>query len=732
MAALAASPQTAFRPEPSWDEAIVPTLRKRLESESRMLANRLSASSIGDDYFASTPFPQSKLASPITPSQKPSAIPRPSLQLSRTSESISRPNGNTATPGLPPPHIFQRSRTNSQPIPYEPPLPVTNGYGNGSSSSSGRPSDVKPTRIPRARTPSMSGPELLNGANDSRTGSRIGNGYSQQGTAPDSPPYPLDASARSTTSRLPHGQQDSGLLNEPPPFTNPTTPTSYTSSLPPAEQPRFPQYPPQEQFNSDDEMDIIGDYARRSSESEERPFEHWYRGDLARNGGVGELRVARRMEMLEIASYGHSTGKVRARTGLGIGLGVSMGGGGFGSGRNSRVIEEGIIDDGSAGVARRVRKRAESVGARESFYLDTERVDEAGRVLDEHPLTDLEVDGDDYTDGETSFSQSHQQHTNNHLRPRDVGSVSTPSLLSDTQRQRNVSTQSSSRIPTPAPSTRRQGQGSDTPRTPTSSRSVAAASTSRSRAASPTTSRLSPNSAVSNTPNQKKRAKSPAASTASAKKPKKTVNNKSRKEEMRKSVSEYPSPGEGEDADMAYAIPSWTQPKARGGNWDEVVLPVVARKKGLDGYEEADGSPQPRKPEPPAPAPGTFGFDYSKYKPPRTDLTSEDIQMDEFGRPAVRGISEDGDTTLAEQDAPRRPEHQDDRPIKPMGSDSMSLDVEMERARMRMNPPQPPASPLPFSHYAPNGAAKPTHLNQQVDGKEEEEGGAGCCKCVIM
>ena len=29
----------------------------------------------------------------------------------------------------------------------------------------------------------------------------------------------------------------------------------------------------------------------------------------------------------------------------------------------------------------------------------------------------------------------------------------------------------------------------------------------------------------------------------------------------------------------------------------QVVLPVVARKKGLDGYyESADGSPQPKKP----------------------------------------------------------------------------------------------------------------------------------------
>jgi hypothetical protein len=34
----------------------------------------------------------------------------------------------------------------------------------------------------------------------------------------------------------------------------------------------------------------------------------------------------------------------------------------------------------------------------------------------------------------------------------------------------------------------------------------------------------------------------------------------------------------------------------------QVVLPVVARKKGLDGqYEQADGSPRPKAPDPVAP-----------------------------------------------------------------------------------------------------------------------------------
>ncbi|KAK7464959.1 hypothetical protein VKT23_006167 [Stygiomarasmius scandens] len=41
------------------------------------------------------------------------------------------------------------------------------------------------------------------------------------------------------------------------------------------------------------------------SEEEELPFEHWYCGEISRNGGVGELRVGKQQEMLEIANYGH-------------------------------------------------------------------------------------------------------------------------------------------------------------------------------------------------------------------------------------------------------------------------------------------------------------------------------------------------------------------------------------------------------------------------------------------
>ncbi|KAF8644418.1 hypothetical protein AX16_008478 [Volvariella volvacea WC 439] len=43
---MAALTQSARLPGPSWDEEVVPALRKRLESESRTLAKRMSAASL--------------------------------------------------------------------------------------------------------------------------------------------------------------------------------------------------------------------------------------------------------------------------------------------------------------------------------------------------------------------------------------------------------------------------------------------------------------------------------------------------------------------------------------------------------------------------------------------------------------------------------------------------------------------------------------------------------------
>jgi serine/arginine repetitive matrix protein 1 len=99
----------------------------------------------------------------------------------------------------------------------------------------------------------------------------------------------------------------------------------------------------------------------------EKPFEHWYRGEVSRNGGVGELRVGKRMEMLKIANYGHTL--------------------------KTKVLDTRIPILSAVGDGRRRRKRAGSVSGigtweldRGSLYLDEERAMEVARVFDEGPL----------------------------------------------------------------------------------------------------------------------------------------------------------------------------------------------------------------------------------------------------------------------------------------------------------------------------------------------------------
>ena len=176
-----------------------------------------------------------------------------------------------------------------------------------------------------------------------------------------------------------------------------------------------------------------------------------------------------------------------------------------------------------------------------------------------------------------------------------------------------------------------------------------------------------------------------------------------------------------------------------------MVLPAVARKKGLDGqYQTTDGSPKPRKPEPERPepvrfcpwrfsavrlmtslqAPGTFGYDYSKYRPPRDgEPMLNGIELDEFGHrnptagtnPPVEEKSVEGPPSTAATMI------EDQRPIAPSKQNGY-------------NPrPSPPPSPAPFSRYTPHGPLEATPVPSQYHRPvEEEDRNGGCCKCVIM
>ncbi|KNZ73071.1 hypothetical protein J132_01301 [Termitomyces sp. J132] len=659
---------------PSWDEEVVPALRKRLESESRTLAKRMSAVSLAsqDDHFISmhtdlttaatyintrdtpsSPFLQSN-ASTMRNRYKKAALP--------TLDPIpanSRPNGvipskrklSSPTPGSA--LHFQRSRTYSQPylseVPYgTAPRQQTKG-SPPSISKSLRSPDARPTRIPKP------------------TGR--------------SPPLSIPANISNQDRVFPSPIPSLGLLNEPPPF----NPASASSSKTPSQRSASP--------------DI--EAPRPSTDSEERPFEHWYRGEVSRNGGVGELRVGRRQEMLDIANYGHT---IRAR-------------------ERERC---------EAKTMR--RKRADSVSGigdsdreRGSLHLDDEDARRVGRVLDEAPLTDLDGRDDDTFDEGLSHATSNgttspQQETSwtsydtysttptpttvQFKRSDSRNASARPSKIPARSRQ-----SSESRVVTPTPIIRGV---SEPPSTPSSSHTPP----SQSRQRSQQQTKATPNKRAASKP------RTPAGKTRA-----KTVALKKDLDEeaKRRSVAQYPTPpGNDSDEMMIDAIPEWTQPIPHQGNWDEVVLPVVARKKGLDEhYQKADGNPPPRMINTtPAPAPGTFGYDDSKFRRTRVDGDPESIPMDEFG-----------------QAQPQVPEPEEE---KTPGSFVYQTDIDShDQTRL---PARTAPSPAPFSDYPPGPSTKinpsipisttadlerwPKATQQPSDDRDDE--GGGCCKCVIM
>ncbi|KAF7296657.1 hypothetical protein HMN09_01074500 [Mycena chlorophos] len=579
---MALTQSARLPPGPSWDDEVVPALRKRLEGESRALTKRISAAmSISD------------LAEDVEPQ------PRPSYSSSNRKRSTdTAPKSKTRERTMSTPKLSEIPR------PTRIPKPTRNGTGGGAQS----PTLPTPTDSP-----------LLNG--------RL------------LPPPTLTREPSQDTIHIPAiHRQTSGLLNEQPPFMpGPGSAKSHDEAPP-----------------------------RPSNDSEERPFEHWYRGEVSRNGGVGELRMGKRQEMLEIANYGHTL-------------------------KQKQALAAASASTPPTDTFPRQRKRSESAAGldrRESLYLDDEHADGVGRVLDEGPLTDVEMsDGD----GHAAYYEEDRSTTPTPLRgPSRQATVAAQPMI------RGMSEPPS--VPTSSPS-----QGSRQLQN-TSKRAATASPPSASTSKKPRA-----NGTPTSTPrSNKSKATPPKAQRA------KTVDN-------RRSIANYPSPGEG-DEDMSHAIPTWTQPLVpSNGRWEDVVLPVVARKKGLDGYYSADGSPQqPKRDEQPiAPAAGTFGWDHTKYRPPR-----ENGGADEFGRP-MEDLQQDEPEYYAPQNPPHPLSAHERTPVGP----------QQPRLQQPSAPQQRAGSPLPFVDYRGpsvvdlNAEAAKLPPPQPI---EQDEEGAGCCKCVVM
>ncbi|EJC98148.1 uncharacterized protein FOMMEDRAFT_143581 [Fomitiporia mediterranea MF3/22] len=689
--ALTASPQSALQ-DFSWDEAIVPTLRKRLENESRALSKRMSNVPAGVEEDGTigtskrtaprTSASSNRTGGRVTPSststERPSAIPRPSLNYSRPNNATSSQGNNKSDKSRP---GQQRSRTFSTPYAFDPSLTSTangpNGHSTPPPTRTTDTSNALPTPASsRSNSPSMPSPPVLetrNARNTKTSGNKRAdpNGrttptynrpmndeydYGEHGDW-DADEDTYDASYSSINVNVPQGAKTNGILQEAPPF-------SANSS-----------------FASDVEV--------RPS-LEERPYEHWYRGDLSRNGGVGELRIGNRMEMLEIASYGHKLRKIRNDT------------------------------------LSRQRRRAESIGHRESVVFDDEPDNAAPLVLDETPLTDMEVDTEHETDREMSLPRPQQSSLEQPKRTaRSEAQPSRTVALPSTPKHRQPS-----QIPraTPnAPRTNQRTASEPLQQKPLSSSTSSVPPSRSGSSANPNTARIpNPQSqGLPSTPAQKRgRAKSPAVTSSASKKPRPSAGAQQKRSKsvgnerlLPRAVSEYPSMPDG-PGNMADAIPSWTQPK-KADNWDDVVLPAVARKMGLeDQYEEADGSPKAQRPasqEVIPPQPGTFGIDYSKRRSRYDPMTGEEIPLSELEK-----VEEDRSPVKVGNDEALR---KSKRFSKMNGAPGTHLNDG--------HPPFnkgyiPSASPAPFAEYT-----RPNNLPEH-DLAEQHESRSACCGCVIM
>lgn len=123
-------------------------------------------------------------------------------------------------------------------------------------------------------------------------------------------------------------------------------------------------------------------------------------------------------------------------------------------------------------------------------------------------------------------------------------------------------------------------------------------------------------------------------------------------------------------------------------------------------------------------APGTFGYDYTKYRPSRLD---EEIRMDDLGRLPEHAPLPEEDLVLPH----------------PKTSPALILHPLRPEAPIRQHPrrtvPKAPESPAPFARYRADqqvpiiNVTRPSSESvEQRHEQEIEDVSAGCCKCVIM
>ena len=538
---------------------------------------------MSDDY--GSPMSRSTHERRSTTSRRPSAIPRPSMTQERTTtqdRSASGASQKSGTGGKVP--TVKRVRTQSTPYPYDrdsggatiPPIPAPSDHVYSATPSSPRKADDRSSKIPKAsggvRSDSYGGsgsfylPTRMNSTRRQLPDQRME--VDESGAIPDSFSYKI---------------RNTQILHEPPPF-SPSVSSMLTSDL---------QY---------EQSRLVGVYSqeaapRPSTDSVERPFEHWYRGESTRNGGVGELRVGR-SEMLDIAQFGHRPQpRVNAMSG---------------------VVTMSVANAASLFVSRRRGSLDRSrSGERESWFIDDktrEAMRFGGKVMDESPLTDLE-DVDGTTEGPESVighrgrqrgswrgsgrQEDNATQSSAAQEQYSIRSASTPPFASmDAIAQQPPPMVSSTSMGTAASLVRENSKKSTKSskssksttltggrRTPTSTKAMSTTSAKGAAAAAtpamPATNGTpsATRSKISKVPAQKAKAKAAA-------KPKPKPAPKSTPAATPAATSEvvHLASESTTDDTLVDAIPVFSTPMPRSGNWDDMVLPTVAKKLGLEGY----------------------------------------------------------------------------------------------------------------------------------------------------
>jgi hypothetical protein len=124
-------------------------------------------------------------------------------------------------------------------------------------------------------------------------------------------------------------------------------------------------------------------------------------------------------------------------------------------------------------------------------------------------------------------------------------------------------------------------------------------------------------------------------------------------------------------------------------------------------------------------APGTFGYDYSKYRSPR----KEEIPMDEFGK--LPDESQEISAPVSDS-APPPPSPIPEEPETP---------IRRDRRKVVGRPPDSLAPSSQYRHTQiptinvtrPSTDLEPVkQVPRRHREREVEEVNAGCCKCVVM